>query len=148
LPAEALQDDGASEHYISPVYLSRLREAVVELDVRKEGWITIRLGKRAERPLPRMRRERVDLTILLGKDYTYSATFTVYDIDTYDIVLGKPWLADLDLRHEIDHKKNRMWIWNTPEEKRRNRACRHTLLGLRPWEGKGRRETIEAIAKE
>ena len=110
--------------------------------------MTIRLGKRAEGPLPRMRRERVDLTIRLGKDYTYSATFTVYDIDTYDVVLGKPWLADLNLRHEIDHKKNRMWIWNTPEEKRRNRACRHTLSGLRPWEGKGRRETIQAMAKE
>ena len=118
------------------------------MEVRKERWMTIRLGKRAEGPLPRMRRERVDLTIRLGKDYTYTATFTVYDIDTYDVVLGKPWLADLNLRNEIDHKKNRMWIWNTPEEKRRNRACRHTLLGLRPWEGKGRRETIQAMAKE
>jgi len=99
--------------------------------------MTIRLGKWADGPLPRMRRERVDLTIRLGKDYTYSATFTVYDIDTYDIVLGKPWLADLNLRHEIDHKKNRMWIWNTPEEKRCNQMCRHTLIGLRPWEGNG-----------
>ena len=118
------------------------------MEVRKEGWMTIRLGKRAEGPLPRMKRERVDLTIRLGKDYAYSATFTVYDIDTYDVVLGKPWLADLNLRHEIDHKKNRMWIWNMPEEKRRNRPYRHVLLGLRPWEGKGRRETIQAMAKE
>jgi len=58
--------------------------------VRQEGWMTIRLGKRAEGPLPRMRRERVDLTIRLRKDYTYNTTFTVYNIDTYDVVLGKP----------------------------------------------------------
>jgi len=98
--------------------------------------------------LPKMSTERVDLTIRLGKDYTYNTTFPVYDIDTYDVVLSKPWLADLNLRHEIDHQKNRMWIWDIPEEKKHNRAHRHTLLGLQPWEGKGRKEIIQAMAKE
>jgi len=72
--------------------------------------MTIRLGKRAEGPLLRMRRERVDLTVCLGKDHTYNMMFTVYDIDTYDIVFGKPWLADSNLCHEIDHTKNCIWI--------------------------------------
>ena len=34
LPVEALQDDGASEHYISPEYISQLKRAGAKLEVR------------------------------------------------------------------------------------------------------------------
>jgi len=65
-----------------------------------------------------------DLQIRIGS-YTYRAWFTVFDVANYDIVLGKQWMVDINLRYAIDYCTNVMWIWDI--SKKGTVSCRQAL---------------------
>lgn len=85
--AYILKDDGASENFVSRDYIERLKRKGADVPVRDEGWMTVRTA-RVQADLKKEKRQRAKLHVQVGS-YTYVAWFTVFDIDTYDVVLGK-----------------------------------------------------------
>jgi hypothetical protein len=51
------------------------------------------------------------LSITIGSYTCSQRRFTIYDMDGYEIALGKRWMRDINLCHTIDHVKNKMKIW-------------------------------------
>jgi hypothetical protein len=57
-----------------------------------------------------MRRDRVRVAFGIGSMYKSELWFTVYDLEDYDLILGKPWFSQHNLQHTIDYVNNMMWI--------------------------------------
>jgi len=55
-------------------------------------------------------RQRVKLKLRVGASYVSEADFKVFDINGFDIVLGKRWMCDIHCQYKIDHDSNEMWI--------------------------------------
>lgn len=93
-----LKDDGASESFVSRDYLDKLKQKGADIETRDEGFMIVRTARHKNEPPPKERRQRAKLRIQLGGSYTYNAWFTVFDVDTYDIILGKRWVRDINQR--------------------------------------------------
>jgi hypothetical protein len=125
--ANTLADMGGSDNFIARSYLRRLREAGVTIEIRTEGLMEVcTAGKRSLSET--MRRDRVRVEFGIGLTYKSELWFTVYDLEDYDLILGKPWFRQHNHQHTIDYVKNMMWI----EDER----GQHVLEGLPPmtWE--------------
>jgi hypothetical protein len=121
--ANALADMGGSDNFIARSFLGRLREAGVTVEMRTEGLMEVcTAGKRSLSET--MRRDRVRVALGIGSTYKSELWFTVYDLEDYDLILGKPWFRQHNLQHTIDYVKNTMWI----EDERGH----HVLEGLPP----------------
>jgi hypothetical protein len=46
----------------------------------------------------------------IGTTYKSGLWLTVYDLEDYDLILGKPWFHQQNLQHTIYYVKNIMWI--------------------------------------
>jgi hypothetical protein len=71
-----------------------------------------------------MRRDRVKVAFGIGSTYKSELRFTVYNLEDYYLILGKPWFRQHNLQHTIDYMKNMMCI----EDERGH----HVLEGLLP----------------
>jgi hypothetical protein len=69
-----------------------------------------------------MRRDIVRVEFGIGSTYKSELCFTVYDLEDYDLILGKPWFRQHNLQHTIDYVKNMMWI--------KDERGQHVLEGL------------------
>jgi hypothetical protein len=119
--ANALADMGGSDNFIARSFLGRSREAGVTIEMRTEGLIEVcTAGKRSSSGT--MRRDRVRVAFGIGSTYKSELWFTVYDLEDYDLLWGKPWFRQHNLQHTIDYVKNMMWI----EDERGH----HVLEGL------------------
>lgn len=79
--------------------------------IQEGGWMRVKTARTSQEDGgPRECRQRAKLTVRIGTSYVHTGWFTIFDLDTYDIILGKDWFTHLNLRHEIDHVNNRMWI--------------------------------------
>lgn len=107
--AYVLKDDGALENFISHQFLKKLLERGADIQIKEEGWMTVRIARQQEKPFGKEKRKRARIQIQLGT-YFYAGWFTVFDIDTYDIVLGKQWMRETNLHYTIDHVANTMNI--------------------------------------
>ena len=109
--ADVAKDDGASENYVSPVWLNKLRNRVgiENVEVRHIGWMMVETANATANDKVQ-RRERVQLKVHIGQSYSYTAYFTIYNMKGFDILLGKRWVRDINLKHHIDHDTNEMWI--------------------------------------
>lgn len=146
LPVYILKDDGASENFVSRRLVLLAKKRGTLLEERTEGQMIV-LTAAKEEPVKEERR-RIRLEISIGNCYSYNAWFTVYDMPTYDIVFGKRWSKDHYGRHAIDHATNILRIWETAEEMQDNTDAGTALVGLRQWQGLGRREAMKRRAGE
>ncbi|KAA8908843.1 hypothetical protein FN846DRAFT_889315 [Sphaerosporella brunnea] len=135
-----LLDNGASENFVSRRIAEKLRADGCEY--KKTGWMRVKVANDA-RP-QKQKRETVKV-------------MTILDMDEYDIILGKPWYTEMNLRHTIDYERNVMWIHkprggatkemqpqdetNLPDEA--EPQWEGMLIGLRPWEGKGKKSEVQ-----
>jgi hypothetical protein len=121
--ANALADMGGSDNFIARSFLGRLREAGVTIEMRTEGLMEVcTAGKRSLSET--MRRDRVRVAFGIGSTYKSELWFTVYDLEDYDLILGKPWFRQHNLQHTIDYVKNMMWI--------EDECGHHVMEGLPP----------------
>jgi hypothetical protein len=105
--ANALADISGSDKFIARSFLGRLREAGVTIEIRTEGLMEVcTAGKRSFSET--MQRDRVRASIGIGSTYKSELWFTVYDLEDYEPILGKPWFRQHDLQHTIDYVKNIM----------------------------------------
>lgn len=138
--AYILKDDGASENFVSRKYLKKLEEKGARVETKNKGWMTVRTARSQTDPPLKERRQRAKLEVNIGlSGYTYTEWFTVFDIDTYDVVLGKRWVRDINLQHTIDHVQNTMNIWDSADAMSEGKPP-HRLIGLRPGITPRRRE--------
>jgi hypothetical protein len=143
MSAYVLKDDGASEDFVSKKFVEKLKRKG-PVDIREEGLMRVRTASANSKPRQEVRR-RIKLSITIGSYTCSQRWFTIYDMDGYDIALGKRWMRDINLRHTIDHVQNTMKIWDSTDDMESG-APPHELAGLRPWEGPGRRETLRQAA--
>jgi hypothetical protein len=150
--AHTLMDNAASECFVSRRLADKLKAGGCEN--RPEGWMRVKVATEAE-PV-KQRRETVKVPLWL-RGYKYEKHMTVLDMDEYDIILGKPWYTDMNLRHTIDYERNVMWIHppraGDPKESLgdivpgpKDESGSHwegMLVGLRPWEGRGRKSEVQ-----
>jgi hypothetical protein len=121
--ANALADMGGSDNFIARLFLGRLQEAGVTIEMRKEGLMEVcTAGKRSLSET--LRRDRVRVAFGIGSTYKSELWFVVYDLEDYNLIFGKPWFCQHNLQHTIDYVKNMMWI----EDERGH----HVLEGLPP----------------
>jgi len=107
-----LKDNSASHNFISSSYLDQLRKMDGVVIMTKNAGrmkVSTATGKEVHQKV------LADLQIRIGT-YTYRAWFTVFDVADYDIVVGKQWMVDINLRHAIDHRTNVIWIWEGTEK--------------------------------
>lgn len=102
-----LQDCGASENFVAPHFLRKLEKHQLSGKVRAGN---MKVATATDNDPESMPRWRVRLHMVLGR-FRYTSWFTVFDLGTYDFILGKTFLKDINLRHLIDHEKNVMTIW-------------------------------------
>jgi hypothetical protein len=81
------------------------------------------------------------------ENYEYVGWFTVFDLDTYNIILGKRWFQDMNLKHTIDNEQNILWI-SEVKGKDPGVGSAHVLYGLRPWEGRDGKESLAATINQ
>jgi hypothetical protein len=146
--AHTLMDNAASECFVSRRLADKLKADGCENKVK--GWMRVKVATEAE-PV-KQRRETVKVPLWL-RGYKYEKHMTVLDMDEYDIILGKPWYTDMNLRHTIDYERNVMWIHPPravdPKESRSDTEQQvesqweGMLVGLRPWEGRGRKSEVQ-----
>ncbi|MCU1500216.1 MAG: uncharacterized protein JWM47_4169 [Acidimicrobiales bacterium] len=106
----------------------------MKIEERNEGYMRVRTAD--TRNPSRIPRLSVNIKLSI-ESYFYESAFTVYDLADYDIILGKRWMQEINLRNEIDHRKNIMWIWD-----KSGSTIVHTLIGLAPNENNwGNRDT-------
>lgn len=106
--AYILKDDGASDNFVSTKFVKSLKEANHRLDIVKKGRMRVRTADNHE---PETKDKfTVKLHVQIGT-YEYVGEFTIYNFGEYDVILGKPWVRDINLRHQINHVDNVMWIW-------------------------------------
>jgi hypothetical protein len=147
--AHILLDNGASENFVSRQLAEKLKADGCEY--KQTGWMRVKVANDA-RP-EKQKRETIKVCLWL-RGYQYERTMTLLDMDEYDIILGKPWYTDMNLRHTIDYERNVMWI-----HKRRGGDTMDVelhgetgvtepqwegmLVGLHPWEGRGRKKEVQ-----
>jgi hypothetical protein len=107
--ANALADMSGSDNFIAWSFLRRLREAGATIEMRTEGLMEVCTARK--RSLSEtMRRDRVRVKFSIGSMYKSELWFTVYDLEDYDLILGKPWFRQHNLQHTIDYVMNIMLI--------------------------------------
>jgi hypothetical protein len=124
-----VKDDGASENYVSRRFVEALREGGADIAIENAGWMVVETAN-AHNTDEVEQRQRAKLRLHIGS-YQYETSFTIYDVKSFDIVLGKRWMRDINGRHHIDHDANEMWISDRPWEDRHNGRI-HDLPGLCP----------------
>ena len=133
-----LKDDGASEDFVSTKFVERMQKKGAVVEERTVGRMRVRTADN-KNPAS-MERSMIHLKLKIGT-YYYHSWFTIYDLADYDIILGKNWMTHINLRHQINHKTNIMWIWNELQEDGEIDPQVHTLVGLSPDMGRtGTRE--------
>jgi len=86
--ARVVKDDGASENYVGRKFIDQLTRQGAALQAKKAGWMIVETANiKAEDGIEK--RQRVKWKLRLGASYVYDAEFTIYDIKSFDIVLGK-----------------------------------------------------------
>jgi hypothetical protein len=128
--AKVVKDDGASVNYVSRRNVQQLRERGSELEVENDGWMAVATANANAQDAVE-RRQRARLRLHLGS-YIYEASFTIYDMKGFDIVLGKRWMRNINSRYYIDHDTNEMRISHRPWEERYDSGPIHYLPVLRP----------------
>lgn len=135
--AYGLKDNGASENFVSSKLVKVLQQRGVPLSIVRAGVMQVRTAGLTENKPPTLQRHLVKLTIWLSKTYWYTSMFTIFNLDTYDFVLGKPFVRHINLRHSCDHVKNWLWIWKKCDASKKDCVtqvpARHWLIkGLPP----------------
>jgi hypothetical protein len=87
--ANALADMGGSDNFIARSFLERLREVGIIIAMRTEGLMAVCTAGKCSLS-ETIRRDRVRVVFGIGSTYKSELWFTVYDLEYYDLVLGKP----------------------------------------------------------
>ena len=83
--AYVLADNGASEVYMSTDMANKLKaQGAVTRDA---GWMEVKTARQQEHQGVE-RRELIHATVSI-QDYKYTGWFTIFNLDHYDIILGK-----------------------------------------------------------
>lgn len=130
LSVYVLKDDGASDNFVS----EQVAEKLIERGATKKedhGWMRVQTAN-DQNPKP-TRKYKLRIRVKIG-GYSYESHFTIFNLADYDLVLGKKWMQDINLRHTIDHKLNKMWIWDEPRRDETVDPGVHVLIGLRHGE--------------
>src|SRR5947209_440846 len=81
--------------------------------------------------------------------YTITQWYTLFDLEKYDIVLGKRWMHDIP--YIVDHNDNNLHIVKrniSTDPANLSYIIKHTIKGLWPWEARYMKdESYNIVAK-
>ena len=128
--ARVVKDDGASENYVGSMIIEDLTHEGAALHAKEAEWMNVETSN-IEAVDGIQECQRVKLKLRLSGSYVYEAQFTIYDVKSFDIVLGKRWIRNIHRQYQFDHYSNEMSIAdNFWEEREYGRV--HLLPGLCP----------------
>jgi hypothetical protein len=123
-------DDEASENSVLRSYVDDLQKAGSTLEIEDDGRMVMETANANVEDVVEWR-QRLSLSVDIGS-YVYKARLTIYDVEGFNIVLGKRWMHDINGWYHIDHDSNEMWVSGRAWEKRPEGGDNPHLPWLRP----------------
>jgi hypothetical protein len=90
-----VKDDGATENYVGRTFIEELKLQGAALQAKEVGRMFVETANiKAENGIKK--HQRVKLKLQLSASYVYEAEFTIYDMEGFDIILGRWWMRDIN----------------------------------------------------
>jgi hypothetical protein len=101
-----LLDCSVSHKFINPEFVNRVHDEEKQMKCHHHSEMLLTTAGQTERlPL-----QEVRLTLDMGR-YQYTGWFVVYNLSTYDIIIGKNCMEEVS--HHVDLQQNILWLGQT-----------------------------------